>query len=176
MSKVQKTGGKKWVGAQALGHLVPGLIAPAARKFGFSSADLIGQWAAIVGADIAERCAPDRIAWPRTAPDPLNDAGKAAATLHVRAQARDVLHVSHETNVIAERLNAYFGYCAIDRVIVHRTDGQPGHMGEAPQVSLLPPATDYQPVDGVHDEALADALGELGGHVRRDDDGTGGAT
>ncbi|MCB2080647.1 MAG: hypothetical protein KDE55_23490, partial [Novosphingobium sp.] len=32
---------KTGFGAQALGQLVPGLIAPAAKRYGFSSADLL---------------------------------------------------------------------------------------------------------------------------------------
>ena len=152
---------------RALGQLVPGLIAPAAKRYGFSSADLLGQWAAIVGDDIAARCVPGRIAWPRVAPDPENAAGKAAATLHVRARPEHVLHVDHERGIIADRLNAYFGYQAIEKVIVHRDDSE---TEPAREKTAKPGAAAPEPVSGVSDEGLRDALGELGAHVREESD------
>ena len=158
---------KTGFGAQALGQLVPGLIAPAAKRYGFSSADLLGQWPAIVGADVAARCVPERIVWPRKAPDPESDAGKAAATLHLRARPEHILHVGHETGVIADRLNAYFGYQAIEKVIVHRDDSEPERQQEARKPGAV---SRPEPVSGISDDGLRDALGELGAHVREESD------
>ncbi|MCC0015946.1 MAG: DUF721 domain-containing protein [Rhodobiaceae bacterium] len=169
MSQDSGTGHKRGRagGVRAVGQLVPGLIAPAARRYGFSGADLIAQWSAIVGTDIAARCLPGRIAWPRHAADPENDTGKGAATLHVRARPQHVLHVDHERDVIADRLNAYFGYLAIERVVVHRDDSESEHVPEE-RVAAAPAAR--EPVSGVRDETLREALGELGAHVREEND------
>ena len=167
MSKQDHGKRRTGFGARALGQLVPELIAPAAKRYGFSSADLLGQWPAIVGADIAAHCVPERIVWPRRAPDPESDAGKAAATLHLRARPEHVLHVGHETDVIADRLNAYFGYQAIEKVVVHRDDSE-RDQSEKPRETA--PLRTPEPVRGIRDEGLRDALGELGAHVREESD------
>ncbi|MEZ5877362.1 MAG: DciA family protein [Tepidamorphaceae bacterium] len=167
MSKQDHGKRRTGFGARALGQLVPELIAPAAKRYGFSSADLLGQWPAIVGADVAGRCVPERIVWPRRAPDPESDAGKAAATLHLRARAEHILHVGHETDLIADRLNAYFGYQAIEKVIVHRDDSEP-EQPEKPRESAA--SRKPEPVSGIRNDDLRAALGELGGHVREENE------
>lgn len=79
-AQTSRAGKPRKSGVRALGQLVPGLIAPAAKKYGFSSADLIGHWPAIVGEDMAAICTPERISWPRRAPDAEDGSAPATAT------------------------------------------------------------------------------------------------
>lgn len=167
-AQTSRAGKPRKSGVRALGQLVPGLIAPAAKKYGFSSADLIGHWPAIVGEDMAAICTPERISWPRRAPDAEDGSAPATATLVLRALPQHVLQASHETATIADRVNAYFGYEAIGKVTVRRgeaaSENRPRANADSPANSR-PPAP--EPVTGVRDEGLRAALGELGGHVRK---------
>ncbi|MFN0262640.1 DUF721 domain-containing protein [Tepidamorphus sp. 3E244] len=167
MSRNESGNVKKKLGVRAVGQIVPGLVAPSARKFGFASSDLIAQWSVIVGEDIAEICAPDRIQWPRQAPDPEDGSAKAAATLHLRVPPEHVLRASHETTLVAERVNAFFGYKAIEKVVVHRRETA----ASEPEGDALPRQPEHrEKVSGFSDEGLSDALSELGGFVRQADD------
>ncbi len=168
-------------GPRAIAQLVPGLIAPAAKRYGFSSADLLAQWTEVAGPEIAARCTPEKIAWPRRTAD--DDTQAPPATLHLRSPPQHALEIRHETNLIAERLNAYFGYRAIGRVVVRQTlagpvETPPTGFGEVPQPPIT--STDDDPaLLGVTDAELRGALGELKRHVdaardeNRDDDPDG---
>lgn len=155
---------------RAVGQLVPGLIAPAAKKFGFSSVDLIGQWAVIVGDDIAERCTPERIKWPRMIEGKESD-GPPPATLILRAPAKHALEMSYETAVIVERVNAYFGYEAIGKVVVRKggAASDDAKSGEV-QVNDALPEQDDTDLPGFNDGDLQSAFAELRHHVARDGD------
>ena len=160
-------------GARAIAQLVPALIAPAAKRYGFSSADLLAQWTEIVGADMAGRCTPEKIAWPKRRADADAQTAAPGAVLHLRSPARHALDIRHETHLIAERLNAYFGYRAIERIVVRQAmsdrGGSPAPgFGETPQAALRPQGaeeTSNPELDAVADAGLRDALGELKRHV-----------
>ncbi|MEL6747320.1 MAG: hypothetical protein AAFO79_05855 [Pseudomonadota bacterium] len=49
---------------QTLAQFLPQVTKPAFEKFGFSLATLITDWEAIVGADFAAVCRPEKLAWP----------------------------------------------------------------------------------------------------------------
>ena len=51
---------------RAAGSFVPKIAAKAFEKFGFHSAEIMTDWARIIGADIAKYTEPERLKWPRT--------------------------------------------------------------------------------------------------------------
>lgn len=57
--------GSKWVSAKAVGVYVARTLDPVARARGFATTTLLSEWASIVGADLAQFTAPDKVAWPR---------------------------------------------------------------------------------------------------------------
>jgi hypothetical protein len=94
-------------GARPLADLVAAPIAEALQKAGFAATEVVTRWDEIVGDDLARRCAPVKIAWPRrmqgvAEPEP--------GTLHVRVEAPFALEVQHLAPVIIERVNTFFGW------------------------------------------------------------------
>ena len=103
--------------ARSLGTYVPKLTRTAFEKFGFSTAALLTDWPQIVGKALAETTTPDRIKWPRS-PGAVDGDGavkgpRAGATLHLRVDPARALDVQYKTNLIIDRINAYFGYRAV---------------------------------------------------------------
>src|SRR5437764_7180361 len=86
------------------------LTAAAFHRYGFGYAELMPQWAAIAGEDIARICEPERIRWPR------NSAEKKGGTLVLRAAPGRALDLQHESHRLAERINSFYGFGAIAAV------------------------------------------------------------
>ena len=86
------------------------------ERYGFAHGDLVAQWAAIVGDDLARRCSPEKMAWPKgREADPREARG---ATLSVKCDHGAGLALSYETGRIADLVNAYYGYMAVTTVKV----------------------------------------------------------
>lgn len=97
----------------ALASDVPGLTRLALGKSGFAEADLISQWATIVGPDLARVAIPVKLRLPRPKA-PAQDAGIApnvpGGTLTLRTSPAASLEIQHQKPRILERIAAYFGY------------------------------------------------------------------
>ncbi|MGF1650317.1 MAG: DUF721 domain-containing protein [Hyphomicrobiaceae bacterium] len=103
--------------AMQVGALVPSLTKKAYEKFGFASATLISDWPAIVGPDLAAKCEPERLRWPRAtaegvAVDPMS--ARPGAQLVLRVPSAFCLDIQYRTDQIASRVNSYFGYRAVE--------------------------------------------------------------
>lgn len=103
--------------AKAVGSFVPRLTRKAMEKYGFSTAALLTDWAAIVGADLARHTKPGKLRWPRNvetyAETAAEASGRPGATLHLQVDAARALDIQYKGRQIIERINAYFGYRAI---------------------------------------------------------------
>jgi len=105
----------RFVLARAVGSYVPALTRKAFEKFGFSTATLIMEWTGIVGGEIARSTAPERLKWPRGAGcDDETETGRGGATLVLRVDPARALDVEYRARQIIERINAYFGYRAVE--------------------------------------------------------------
>src|SRR5262245_17319901 len=62
---------------KAVGSFLPSLTAQAFKKFGFSTAQLIMDWPAIAGRELAAHCLPERLKWPPR-PEAEGDGSEAA--------------------------------------------------------------------------------------------------
>jgi len=106
--------------ARALGAFVPKLTEKAFEKFGFSTVLLVSEWSHIVGADLARITMPERLRWPKAASkyqaDDDMEAGRPGAVLVLRVEPACALDVEYSARQIIERVNAFFGYRAIDRI------------------------------------------------------------
>ncbi|MGQ9367197.1 DUF721 domain-containing protein [Azospirillum sp. A39] len=99
-------------GPRPIGHTVPQVAGKALGKKGLAFGALITEWPSVVGAQLAQRTQPDRLAFPR---------GKREdATLHIRAMGAIALELQHLEPLIIERINGFFGYRAVARIkLVH---------------------------------------------------------
>ncbi|KAA0972502.1 DUF721 domain-containing protein [Aureimonas fodinaquatilis] len=100
-------------GARQVGELVANLVDPVlARKAGISIS-LLSAWPEIAGARLAEATRPERLVWNTK---PYDDAPFEPATLIVACEGAFVLRLQHESNELVQRINAAFGYHAVNRV------------------------------------------------------------
>jgi hypothetical protein len=106
----------RFVPAKAVGSFVPTLTKKAFEKFGFSTATLLTDWERIVGAEIAGYTVPERLKWPRTPQGDYaeEEAARPGATLILRVDPARALDVEYRARQITDRINAYFGYRAVE--------------------------------------------------------------
>jgi hypothetical protein len=106
----------RFVPAKAVGSFVPALTRKSFEKFGFSTATLITDWAGIAGAELARYSAPERLKWPRGRGEEDCDEGRPGAILVLRVDPARALDVEYRARQIIERINAYFGYRAVEAI------------------------------------------------------------
>ena len=88
------------------------------ERYGFAYAELLSQWEAIVGVELAAVSAPERISWPRRN-DGEEDRGQpGGGTLVVRAAEGRALELQYMGPRIIERINGYYGYGAVAKLKV----------------------------------------------------------
>jgi hypothetical protein len=151
----------------ALASNVPALTKLALGRKGFAEASLIGEWATIVGADIARLCIPVKMRLPRVKKDEKPATGAAPAnvapnvpggTLTLRASPSASLEVQHLKPRILERIQRYFGYPLINELKIEIGDRK---KVAKPRRPLL--ATIGQPdLSRVKDPDIREALERLG--------------
>ena len=148
-------------GAQALGDLIGSSLTPLCRKQGFASADILRYWGEIVGPQFADCTEPDRIRWPRRG----EGDGFKPGTLVLHCEGAQSVFLQHEQNTIIQRVNAYFGYPAIDRIQILQ---RPVNTKKSNRPDPLRPLTRNEAVElehqieGVNDDRMAAALRRLG--------------
>lgn len=103
-------------GARPLADIVGRALAPACRKRGFATVDLISHWPDIVGPVYAETTAPDRLTWPRRPEGLITEEEHEPATLVVRCSGGISLRLGHELPQVIERINMFFGYRCVGRI------------------------------------------------------------
>jgi hypothetical protein len=142
---------------RALGGEVAKIAAPVLGKRGFGSAQLITEWASVVGAEWADKITPERLAFP--------PGERRNGTLRVRVASGFAPEIQHRAPQLLERINGFFGYGAVARLVL--VQGPPLR---PPRPTARPPrpldqrergALDRR-LDGIDDPALRDALRRLG--------------
>ena len=98
-------------------------------KYGFSATDILTNWRAIVGDELAVRATPHRISWPRASTSFSSDVKvpreKNGGTLIVQAHdGPSAVEIQYMELEIIERINVFYGYSAIIRLKV--IQGSPG--------------------------------------------------
>ena len=135
------------------------LLSPVVERQAGMTLDLLAAWDQLAGPDHAARTRPERLKWPRGDAEEFKP-----ATLVVACDGAHAIFFQHETKVLIERLNTFFGFAAVDRVqIVQR----PLAAREAPRPAppTLAPAREralQRDLRRVDDERLRAALARLG--------------
>jgi hypothetical protein len=139
--------------AESLRRLTRGPFA----KQGFARQEIITRWPTIVGTLLAAKSCPERITRSRDA--------LSGGTLQIRAESGFALELQHLAPQVIERINAYFGFAAIERLTIVQ-----GPVPSAPvkKARTLRPISDEDAkaikaaTAGTRDPALAAALEGLG--------------
>src|SRR3990170_5774069 len=117
--------------AQATGELVGEIGGMAFRRFGFVQSAVVSRWAEIVGERYARVSSPESIRFP---------AGKkTGGVLTLLVEGAHAPLMQHLTPLIIERVNRFFGYQAIDRLVFRQ--GRPPAPPEPvkrPQLRAVP--------------------------------------
>ena len=147
-----------------LAALVGRCVADAFKRQGFTSCELVTHWEDIVGAEIAAHAEPIRMQW-TAPPTPTNS---PPATLVLRVEGPAAIEIQHQSAVIVERVNRYFGWQALAGIALR----------QAPltrrRVKRVRPTIDQELADaissrmtGIADDGLRAALGRLGAAIKR---------
>src|SRR5260221_6661404 len=87
---------------------VPAVTRAAIGSRGFAEAGLVTHWPEIIGADLARGCQPDMLRFPK--------GERHDGTLTLRCIGALALEIQHQTPVLIERINGFFGYRAVARL------------------------------------------------------------
>jgi hypothetical protein len=156
---------KRRGGLRAIAAEIPRIAGAALGKRGFGEAQLVTQWEAVIGAELAEKLSPERLTFSR--------GERRNGTLRLRVASAFATDAQHLEPLLIERINAFFGYGAVARLA----------FVQGPPLTAAPPPPRLRPlsaeeqsaiearVAGVADPELRTALARLGSAVagsRRD--------
>ncbi len=138
-------------------------LSEAFKRQGFASTEILARWADIAGPEIAAHSEPIKINWPRS----TDESAPEPATLVLRVEGPVAIEIQHQSALILERLNRFFGWRAIGRIALRQA---PLRRREP----LLPPAPPDAAVAArvaaelpqIEDDDLRQALGRLGAAVK----------
>ena len=117
-----------------LAELTTELLADAFKKQGFAATELVTRWKDIVGAEIAVHAEPLKLQWPREA------GGEPAepATLVLRVEGPAAIEIQHQSAVILERINRFFGWQAVGRIALRQAPLSRPKVKAAPPTAARP--------------------------------------
>lgn len=150
-------------GFERASNLVAGRVRTASETRGFAVSRLLTHWNDIVGADLCGMARPVDITY-----------GKSfGATLTLLVKGAEAPMVEMQKEAIRERVNACYGYAAIQKVRLTQTaprgfaEEQTAFSGtpQRPEVSADARERAAQTVEIVGDTSLRDALERLGANV-----------
>lgn len=145
---------------RAIAAEVPRIAAAVLGKRGFGEAQLLAEWAAIMGPGLADHVSPDKLSFSR--------GERREGTLRLRVAPGVALEVQHREPQLIERINAFFGYRAVARLVL--VQGPPARAPEpAPPAPRPLVRAEAQALDRrlatIEDPGLRDALRRLGAAV-----------
>jgi len=151
---------KRRGGMQAIGASVAPVSAPILGKQGIGAAQLVGEWAAIVGEQLARSCWPVKLSFRR--------GERREGTLQLRVAPALAPEIQHREPILLERINGYFGYRAVARLAI--VQGPPPLPDRAVPPTLRPLADEERraldaKLGDVADPGLRAALERLGAAI-----------
>ena len=147
-----------------LAELTSEFMADAFKKQGFAATELVTRWRDIVGADIAAHAEPIKLQWPReTGGEPAEP-----ATLVLRVEGPAAIEIQHQSAIILERINRFFGWQAVGRIALRQAPlSRPKTKATPPKLDSAEVARVEATLTAVTDDGLRAALGRLGAAVKR---------
>lgn len=150
-----------------LARFLPAATRRAVERYGFAYADILTQWPAIVGPDLARDAQPERIKWPRPGEDAAGSRPRrrSGGTLIVRVNGPMAVEIQHMSPLIMERINAFYGYFAIGAVKIvqgplpRREVSPANYRRTLDEIETAQLETRLEPI---RDDGLRHALGRLG--------------
>jgi len=148
-------------GQRAVGDLLPEIGGTAFRRFGFVQSAIVSRWGEIVGLRYAEVSAPESIRFPT--------GKKSDGTLTLTVTGAHAPMMQHVAPAIMERVNQFFGYAAVSRVVI-RQGAMAARKPRAAPPSIKPvPAELGDSLRNIADPELHAVLSALAGAVAASD-------
>ena len=116
--------------ARAAGDFVGDVGGQSFRRFGFVQSAIVSRWAEIVGERYARVSSPESIRFPT--------GRKAGGVLTLLVEGAHAPLIQHLTPLIVERVNRFFGYAAINRIVFRQ--------GKPPAAPTRPDRPQLRPV------------------------------
>jgi len=129
MSKRKPEQSERSCRARAAGDLIGDIGGQSFRRFGFVQHSIVSRWPEIVGERYAKVSCPESIKFPM--------GRKAAGVLTLVVDGAHAPLIQHLTPMIVERVNRFFGYASIDRIVFRQ--GRPPAPAERPKRPELRP-------------------------------------
>jgi len=145
---------------KSIAEVVSSVSNRAFRRYGFSQREIIARWPDIVGPALANCSLPERLTFPQD--------DKHGGSLYIRVQGSMAPELQHFEPMIIERINSYYGYQAVARLIYRHG---PVPIRQRKTRRLPPNLTESQKKDltaqleGVTNPVLYQALYRLGSEV-----------
>ena len=114
---------------RSAGELVGKVGDTSFRRFGFIQGSIVSRWSEIVGERYARVSSPESIRFPT--------GRKAGGALTLLVEGAHAPLIQHLAPIIIERVNAFFGYAAVNRVVFKQ--GRPAASAPAPKRPDLRP-------------------------------------
>jgi hypothetical protein len=114
---------------RAASELVGEIGGQSFKRFGFVQHSIVSRWSEIVGERYARVSSPESIKFPA--------GSKAGGVLTLLVEGAHAPLIQHLTPMIVERVNRFFGYAAINRIVFRQ--GKPPAPAAAPQRPQLRP-------------------------------------
>ena len=140
-----------------VGSMVRRIAAKTLRRRGFADSEIIARWPEIVGAEMGALSLPERITRHR------GRDGAWASVLTVRVEMGAALEIQHRTTEILERLAAFCGASAPERL--RFVQGPLGSLRAAPQ-EREKPSVSRGAAAGLKNHQIAEALKNLAASIR----------
>ncbi len=144
-------------GPRALGASLPQAARTALRRGGLAQIQLVSDWAAIVGPELAKHSQPRRLSFP---PQERRD-----GTLTIAVAGPLALELQHMEPLLLERVNAHFGYRAVERIRYVQEMTRQAAPSRRPRPVSAP---DDRVLAGVEDAELRAALKRLAAAIAAD--------
>ena len=128
-SKQPKEDAERSCRPRAAGELLGDVGGQSFRRFGFVQSSIVSRWSEIVGERYSKASSPESIRFP---------AGrKSSGVLTLLVDGAHAPLIQHLTPLIIERVNRFFGYAAINRVVFRQ--GKPPASAPKPRRAELRP-------------------------------------
>lgn len=162
-----RSGPRRKRAPEQVGGLVSAVLDPVlARRAGMTSA-LMAAWPQIAPGMLSDASRPQKINWPRRASE---DDPFKPAVLVVAAEGMAALHLQHQSGEIIQRVNAFFGFQAVERIQLVQKSVAPQRPAPRRKAPVSP--ADEKRIaalaEGIEDEGLREALMRLGRSIKQE--------
>lgn len=141
---------------RSLRQIISKLTDPIYQQQGFIRSTIIMDWKLIVGSRFSQYCQPEKITFPFER--------KTGGRLVLRTTSSFATGLQYEEPVIIEKINQYFGYGAVEKIIIRHGPIDKGGANGLPRKKLDEKTAQEitQAVGSIENTNLRDALYNLG--------------